>query len=53
MKKIIKNHPNGTNPLAISFQSNDSVTKTGVPHRELIESFKFKKWTYLKHISQK
>jgi hypothetical protein len=38
MNNIIKNHPNGSDPLAISLQSNDIVTETGVPHRELIDT---------------
>jgi hypothetical protein len=35
---IIKNHPNEPDPLAISLQSNDKFTETGVPHRELIDT---------------
>jgi len=38
MSNIIKNHPNELDPLAISLQSNDRVTITGVPHRELIDT---------------
>jgi len=38
MNNIIKNHPNEPDLLAISLKSNDSITKTGVPHRELIDT---------------
>jgi len=38
MNNIIKKHPSKSSPLGIFLQSNDSVTNTNVPHRELIDT---------------
>lgn len=37
MDKIIKNHPTGAHPFAVSLLSTDDVTLSGVAHRELEE----------------
>lgn len=38
MNKIIKNHPTGMHPFAVSLLSTDNVTTSGVDHRELEEN---------------